>query len=63
MQEILGLCDELGTEYVMDMIQHEKRVMNDMGSFWAAKDRQDEEDFNRASGTTKTSEASHGLSK
>lgn len=27
MQEILQLCDELGTEYVASMIQHEKKVM------------------------------------
>jgi hypothetical protein len=27
MQEILELCDHLGTEYVMDMIAHEKRVL------------------------------------
>lgn len=52
MQEILGLCDELGTEYVMDMIQHEKRVMDNgsWGEFWAAKDRQDEADYERAEG-------------
>jgi hypothetical protein len=53
MQEILDLCDKLGTEYVMDMIQHEKRVFNSransIGSFWAEKDRRDEEDFNRTS--------------
>ena len=47
-QEILQLCDKLGTEYVMDMIAHEKRIMNgDMGKFWAAKDAQDERDFER----------------
>ena len=48
-QEILQLCDKLGTEYVMDMIQHEKRLMYgaDMGAFWAAKDAQDERDFER----------------
>ena len=53
MQEILGLCDQLGTEYVMDMIQHEKRVLDanptgdGMGAFWAAKDAQDEADYER----------------
>ena len=49
MQEILDLCDKLGTEYVMDMIQHEKRLLHgaDMGAFWAAKDAQDERDFER----------------
>jgi hypothetical protein len=35
----------------MDMIAHEKRVMDgermDMGAFWAAKDAQDEADFER----------------
>jgi len=47
-EEILQLCDHLGTEYVMDMITHEKRIMNgDMGAFWAAKDAQDERDFER----------------
>jgi hypothetical protein len=54
MQEILQLCDHLGTEYVMDMIQHEKRVLDanptgySMGAFWAAKDAQDERDFERS---------------
>ena len=48
MEEIIELCDHLGTEYVVDMIQHEKRIMNgDMGKFWAAKDAQDERDFER----------------
>ena len=51
MQEILQLCDHLGTEYVMDMIQHEKRILESgvRGAFWAAKDAQDEEDFERTS--------------
>lgn len=55
MQDILSLCDELGTEYVMDMITHEKRVLDGefinypsgMGAFWAAKDAQDEADYER----------------
>ena len=54
-EEILQLCDELGTECVMDMITHEKRVMEGApithttyaGAFWAAKDAQDERDFER----------------
>ena len=48
-QEILDLCDHLGTVYVMDMIDHEKRVMDGewVRSFWAAKDAQDERDFER----------------
>jgi hypothetical protein len=49
MEEIIKLCDDLGTECVMDMIAHEKRVIDgrDMGAFWAAKDAQDERDFER----------------
>lgn len=52
MQEILQLCDRLGTEYVMDMIQHEKRVMNGegLGKYWEWKDAQDEADYERAEG-------------
>ena len=50
-EEILDLCNHLGTVYVMDMIAHEKHVMDgermDMGAFWAAKDAQDEADFER----------------
>jgi hypothetical protein len=54
-EEILDLCDHLGTVYVMDMIAHEKRVLDanptgdGMGAFWAAKDAQDERDFERKS--------------
>jgi len=62
MQEILQLCDHLGTEYVMDMISHEKRVMESGDSaFWAAKDRQDEEDYNKPSRSSneQTSEREH----
>jgi hypothetical protein len=73
MQEILQLCDKLGTEYVMDMIQHEKRVLDgepinypagSLGGFWAAKDAQDEEDYNKPirSAIEKTTEgATHGI--
>ena len=72
MQEILQLCDTLGTVYVMDMIQHEKRVLDanptgdGMGAFWAAKDRQDEHDFERtstvpATNQTTSGEKAHGI--
>lgn len=67
-QEILDLCDKLGTEYVMDMIAHEKRVMDGepinypsgVGAFWAAKDAQDERDYERTSTRTATNQTESG---
>ena len=63
-QEILDLCDKLGTEYVMDMIQHEKRVIDypigSRGAFWAAKDAQDERDYERTSTRTATNQTESG---